>query len=415
MVKLVVLAVIATGCYRPAAEQSCTIACTREDQRCPDDTTCGLDNLCHDTNGPACSDGGVYPCYAIGFSGFAQVCPDPSTVPDTLVLPTVTDPAASGVQDLDTTQAACGHYTQSDGSPVCVLIAKTITLPDGIIRPVGGPPLALVATQTLIVPPTALVDAGNNHTVANAGVVEVGCRVEAATGIDGGAGGAFGGASGRGGKSTFGTNQPGEIAFAPLPATLLRGGCPGHAGGSAGGGAGGRGGGAVYLVAGNLLQVYGTILAGGEGGDAGGEGGAGGGGSGGTIALEAPTIQIDPMARVLALGGGGACGNDGTHTGGGPGPDASLLSAGFTPGGGPSMNSNVDGGVGGRSGTARMTGQASIAPTPNGQDGGNAIDDISAAGGGGGGGDGIFYVVSPTEPSVPDTTLITPYTYVHVD
>src|SRR5438046_2495943 len=139
----------------------------------------------------------------------------------------------------------------------------------------------------------------------------------------GGAGGSFTGKGGNGGIAPGGGNG-GQSVNGNATVTTLRGGCSGQDGNGNGKGTGGHGGGAVYLIAGNRIDITGPgINAAGEGG-APGDGvmnvssGAGGGGSGGMIGFDAQTMTCSSL--ILANGGGGGEGS-GIATTGAPGSD----------------------------------------------------------------------------------------------
>jgi hypothetical protein len=201
------------------------------------------------------------------------------------------------------------------GQPdACFVVGTTVDISG--VRAHGGRPLVVIASDAITV--TALdvsntqvgTDIGAGYDASVCGTFGQGAGASA-NGGGGGAGGTyymnFGG---NGGNAAGGGIAGGTPTPAVTMPVVLRGGCPGQIGGNgngANGGAPGIGGGAVYLVAGNQLDLTNaTINASGAGGSGGGSpnAGGGGGGSGGMIVLHATTIGASG-AKLLANGGGG--------------------------------------------------------------------------------------------------------------
>jgi hypothetical protein len=275
----------------------------------------------------------------------------------------------------------------------CVLAARDITI-GATLRGVGTAPLVLVATNTLTITPTGVVDvsshasatggsAGAAANSASCGLASLG--TSSLNGGGGGPGGSFstlGGEGANGGSGGISGGEPGA-AITTLP-TTLRGGCPGKAGGdgAAAPEPGGAGGGVVYLVAGTQLVVRGAVNASGAGGGRGlpAKSGGSGGGSGGMIALWSPAITVE--GQVFANGGGGGGGADNGVPGvrGGDSPSFDVAGAGGFGGGTTACGAGP--GCGGRG--AFGTGDGVV-----------GVEDMTGAGGGGGGGGlGLVYVVS---------------------
>jgi hypothetical protein len=267
---------------------------------------------------------------------------------------------------------------------MCVLAGSTVDVPATInVRAIGGRPLVIVAATTLTV--TGTIDAssrrmgyrgsGSNGTPCTL----AGEGLDESHGSSGGAGGSFGDKGGNGGNgntnfsSDGGVMRIGGTAGNATAPTAVRGGCAGAKGGDGSGtspgGGGGASGGAIYLIAGNTIDVAMTgrlFASGAGGGGASYSGGGGGGGSGGLIGLDAPTIT---MAGIVAANGGagsggggnnlGAAGEDGTTElyttaalGGGGSlgrGDGGTGSAGAITDGGAGANSDGGGGGGGGS------------------------------------------------------------------
>ena len=291
----------------------------------------------------------------------------------------------SSTMTINTDTSSMCVATTSGGANYCVVAATSIAI-TAKLRGVGSKPLVLIAADSITVSTTSgQIDvashrgdpdrgAGANPTVCVAGTPP-GTRA-------GGAGGSFTGKGGKGGNAAGG-GTGGQAADGTTSITTLRGGCAGQDGDGGGKGVGGRGGGAVYLIAGNRIDIGGSgIDAAGEGGsqgtpNAGASSGAGGGGAGGMIGFDALTITCNTL--ILANGGGGGEGS-GEATPGGTGSDPSETDP--APGG----SGNQIGGNGGpgSSGTAAGPGgDASNGSSAGGSDGG---------GGGGGGAAGLIRV-----------------------
>jgi hypothetical protein len=179
--------------------------------------------------------------------------------------------------------------------------------------------------------------------------------------------------------------KSGGLTVDPVPSASvnqLRGGCPGQPGAGASQPPGGHGGGAVFLYAGDTIDLQATIDAGGQGGSGAPKlaQGGGGGGSGGMIGFHAPNITIGRNALVFATGGGGGEASTNTNLGN-AGADASSTAAAAGGSGG-----NTNGGHGGAGSTGSPT--ASI---NDGTDGSGTSD----LGGGGGGGGGAGLIKGP--------------------
>lgn len=280
--------------------------------------------------------------------------------------------------------SACGTATNT--SRYCVIAGTTISI-DGSLRAVGLKPLVLIASSSIAVKPLARIDVSSHHGATleyGAGGGEATCGsgtppAPAAGTVGGGAGGSFAGFGGRGGAGGNGGagGTPNDVVIA---LSELRGGCDGQQGNGPGiaKGSKGPGGGAVYLIAGNEIDVSGEINASGGAGGGGGSAacaGGGGAGSGGMIALDAPRIMVS--GTLIANGGGGGegseqgqLGNDGTE------PTNVTEAAGGRGGA-------VGGGDGGNGSAGPAAGHGA-----NGSDGAN----VTGCGGGGGGGAGIIKV-----------------------
>ena len=301
-------------------------------------------------------------------------------------------------QDVDTDDEPAPPCTEiltqgdTDHTEVCVIAADRIRV-QGAPSLHGGRPVVLVARHTLIIEPGTAVDVATHRGAGNregAGAPRAACMVSnggnGAGGGGGGAGGGFHGPSARGANATNGGGNGGD----PVGAIALggvRAGCAGGKGGtgSSSGGAGGGGGGALYLIAGDRIEVSGTINASGAGGAGGtkpttsGGGGGGGGGSGGLIGFDAPLVNI-AVGTVLVANGGGAGGGGGAAggLGGIDGKDPVVFGGTFPFGAGGGNGGAPMGGTGG-------PGAADDNPPGIGQD--------SNAGAGGGGGAAGYIVV----------------------
>lgn len=299
------------------------------------------------------------------------------------------------VGSIDTgTSNLCSVQKQSGGPDVCVVAGKTVTV-QGNLRATGTRPLVLAAVTDLTV--SAMIDL-TGGTPGAAGASTGDCLGTAAGGDDGqspggGGGGALGAPSASGGMGYAGATGGAGTGLIATP-TFVRGGCNGAKGGAKGsvaGGAGGGGGGALYLIAGNSIDVQGggTIAAPGGGGAGGLSGGAGGGGgaSGGLVGLDAPGVFVDGTIYANGGGGGGGAGIGGA---GSMGQTGTLGNAA----GGPPAGGGGNGGNGGVGTAAAGTGSM---PASN-----------DCGGGGGGGSIGIVWMnystAGVTGSIVPDAT-----------
>lgn len=280
------------------------------------------------------------------------------------------------------------------GDPVYAILAASVSFaPATTIRAIGPHGFAILATDSITLDAGALIDVSAN----GAGARTAACPNGPAKGQDdtggaaGGGGAGFGGAGGEGGDGnsddffgdTSNGGRGGDVLEAPLGP---RGGCPGAPGGNGNevGGTGGRGGGAVWLAAGNRIELAAGagINAGGEGGGGGirtdsqGDAGGGGGGSGGVIWIEAPRVYSAGILAANGGGGGEGSGGDASGAQGMPG----QLSIVRAPGGTGASVSGAAGGAGGHKLDAK--GLTAADPEPGG-------------GGGGGGGVGFIRVLSP--------------------
>jgi hypothetical protein len=277
----------------------------------------------------------------------------------------------------DATTSPCATNVTSGGDGLCVVDAKTLTVPAGLVASAtGSKPLVIVGADTITIAGT--VDVSSKHMAStHGGGADFGdCGVIASplNGSDaGGAGGSFAGMGGDGGDP----NHVSAVASLGEP-TTLHGGCPG--GNGADNSNRGHGGGAIALIAGNHLEVMGQVDASGAGGASQNDfaplvslGGGGGGGSGGMIILDAATITVDGV--VFANGGGGAQG----------GTTGSSGRAGNDPANGAAGTGGSGGGSGGVGGTGGAGTTADGAPGSAGVAG-------SAGGGGGGGSVGMIRI-----------------------
>lgn len=292
---------------------------------------------------------------------------------------------------IDTGDPSMCAATRSGADHDCVIAATVITV-NATLRATGARPLVLIARDAIAV--NQLIDVGShrgNPEFVGAGADDPAfCMAGTPPGprAGGGAGGSFTGRGGTGGtaSSTLGSGSGGQPADGNVSVSELHGGCRGQDGTGAGKGTGGHGGGAVYLIAGNRIDITGPgIMAAGEGGAAGqpvsgGPGadgaGAGGGGSGGMIGFDAPSIA--GASLILANGGGGGEGC-GTLNMGVPGADPTGTAA--APGGGGGSQAGGDGGSGSSGAAAGPGTDGRHGTTIGGNDGG---------GGGGGGGAGLI-------------------------
>jgi hypothetical protein len=302
-------------------------------------------------------------------------------------LPT-TSPAIPTTIDTDTS-GLCVAYSKGGGT-YCVIAGMDLAVAN--VRVTGSKPLVMIATNALSI--TGTLDVASHTATASRGAgtdpatCDYGIPPNSGNNPEtrGGAGGSFGGSGGRGGlrngqQPATDSGVPGARATINPPA-LLRGGCRGQSGFGAGGAVGGFGGGAVYLIAGVVINLTstGAVNASGAGGNGGataatfGRGGAGGG-AGGMIVLEAPTVNV--VGKVFADGGGGGEGGGGNNPGNyGYESDGTARAQG----GNGNAGNGGDGGAG------------SYGTMLDGVDGNNNGVD---SGGGGGGGAGVIWIHGP--------------------
>lgn len=334
---------------------------------------------------PVDGDPVVPPDAANCFGSFVTVCLTTLPMDDRVV----------GTETKIDTDADCTQVVaQATGPALCVVAARAITV-TATLHASGSRPLVLLATQTMTIGGSGLVDVGSYRLEQGGSVVDefIGAGTASGAtlcgsptnggndngfdaGAGGGAGGSFGGAGGSGASGMNGAGgSAGAAAAASGAPSFLRGGCRGTSGGNGNnraGGKGGAGGGAVLLVAGSGITNAGHIRAGGMGGYGGAiESGGGGGGSGGMIVLDAPSITSSGI--INANGGGGGEGGGGSDVGGGG--NSALAGTGPAAGG----VYNVNGGDGGAGSWSTSLGGSSGATDAN-------------AGGAGGGGAGVVRV-----------------------
>jgi hypothetical protein len=277
--------------------------------------------------------------------------------------------------------------------PIHAIVAANVTLAPGTtLRAIGSHGFGIIATDSITIGAGALIDVSDNGAGARTALCENGpTKGENDTGGAAGGGGAgFAAAGGPGGDgnsdAAFGLISDGGREGAALSAPDgPRGGCPGAPGGDGNevGGNGGRGGGAVWLAAGNRIDIVdgGGINAGGAGGGGGirtesqGDAGGGGGGSGGVIWIEAPRVRSAGFLAANGGGGGEGSGGDSSGAIGNTGPLAITRALGGTG----ASDSGAAGGAGGyKFGEAGL-----VAAQPD-----------RGGGGGGGGSVGFIRVVS---------------------
>jgi hypothetical protein len=299
-------------------------------------------------------------------TGLLRICLQAAPT-DALTIPVLT------VINTDTSQM-CAPV--KSGGNYCVLAGTTITI-GAKLRASGARPLVLLASDSITSTTTGLIDVGSHNGTnpeTGAGADPSTCVAGVTAGVSaGGAGGSF---IGQGGNGGTGGGAGGGAAAAITNVTELRGGCAGQDGETGTKGLKGHGGGAVFLIAGNKIDVPGGINATGEGGGPGvtGSAGAGGGGAGGMIGFDAPMIVSSGL--ILASGGGGGEGS-GLTTLGDPGSDPTTTAA--APGGKGKSNIGGDGGDGSANTVAATGGSGGPGNTP-----------MGGGGGGGGGGAGLI-------------------------
>lgn len=279
-------------------------------------------------------------------------------------------------------------WVNTNQPDACFVVAANITVGStSLLQVTGSRPLVLLASDKITIAGTLDVASHLGAATGGPGTPDPACTAGTAPGTDssgggGGAGGTFIGKGGNGGGGN-GANNGGAAANAPITSPMyLRAGCSGQNGAAGGGGGeGGHGGGAVYLIAGNEINLSGgRVNASGAAGSTGStRGGGGGGGSGGMIVLAATTITTDDNTIMIANGGGGAGGANTGSAGSDPVLSTPLVGGlGGTTGGG--CGTNTGGG-----------GQASNAVGPGGPGPSNC--------GGGGGGGGIGLIQSSAIPA----------------
>jgi hypothetical protein len=324
-------------------------------------------------------------------SGTFAICVDGPTAPTAL-------PA-----DLDTDLSPLCEATQptmwkaSGQLDACFVAGTTVT--GGNVVAHGGRPLVVVAADTITVTGLDVASHFGNATTG-AGFDPTVCGMfarapgSASNGGAGGAGGTFYGATGGGGGMGDGASNSGLPTTAVTMPTMLRGGCPGSNGGAGtqAGGTAGSGGGALYLLAGNKIDLTGATVSASGGGGGGGDhsAGGGGGGSGGMIVLVAMSIGASGAVVVANGGSGGAGGNALANGGNGTDPNPTTPLAAATGG-----NAPINGGNGGN-GFAGPN--AALA-------GADAVGGSGGNGGGGGGGGGGGYIQT-NHPLA--TTMVSP-------
>jgi hypothetical protein len=328
-------------------------------------------------------------------TGLLELCPE-TIMPGEYELP----------QDIDSDDSPPPPCTQIvaqmdlDRTEVCVIAADDIRV-TGAPKLHGRRPIVLLARYTITVDSIAVVDAASHRGGLNgAGEAQAICAqvtsgTASTSGGGGGAGAGFHGPGARGGAATLAV---GGAMTPAIPLGGVRAGCRAGSGGSGNmgvlGGAGGDGGGALYLIAGERIELGGIINASGESGAGGakapaaggGGGGGGGGGSGGLVGLDAPSVILGPTARLVANGGGGGGGGGGVAaaaTAGGHGSDP-VVFGGTYPFQGSGGTPGLPGGATGGNGAAATSGAT------RGGDG-------ASGGGGGGGGGAAGYILIYTE------------------
>jgi hypothetical protein len=376
------IAVIVPACFHPVYDRP---TCGAHGE-CPSGSSCSAQNICESkvevvdggsTSIDASSPGDARACFG---TGLVSVCLAAApTMPLTIS-------GSTTINTVDTSTSSKCVATVSGGEKYCVVAATDITI-NATLRATGAKPLVLIASNSITV--TQVIDVGSHRTTPEfigAGADPMAACMAAggtAAGVRaGGAGGSFNGKGGQGGDGGGGGAGSGGQAGNAITPTELRGGCPGQDGDGAGNGTGGHGGGAVFLIAGNRIDITGPgINAAGEGGAPGttGSSGAGGGGAGGMIGFEASMISCSSL--ILANGGAGGEGS-GTLTPGGPGSDPVGTAA--APGG---TGGTANGGDGGN-GSSGAAGGA-------GANGKNGNSQVNNEGGGGGGGGGAGFIKGP--------------------
>ena len=295
-------------------------------------------------------------------------------------------------QDATPIEVETATLITAAGEIKAILAARVELTTDTKLRAEGSRGFAILASESIQLFNGAVIDVAVNGAGARTACPEpstVGTDRDGGAG--GGGGGGLGGAGGTGGAGDQDSTTPapgGSGGFAPALPDGIVGGCPGSDGGNDNNDPGGRGGvagGAVFLAAGQRIEVAAGagIDAAGEGGIGGsqhgvfnGDAGGGGGGSGGMIVLEAPMVVS--VGTFAANGGGGGEGSGNTNGGrdGARGPFGITRANGGS--GGSSTGSN--GGTGG----AKPDRAGASVTTP-----------LAGGGGGGGGGAGVIRILAP--------------------
>jgi hypothetical protein len=317
---------------------------------------------------------------------------EPKWLPDICDMPAMMDlfmPNASAAfsSDLDT-NCTGGVILQPPGRPICVVRAKTITIPNLVTLTISGQrPIAFVADTALNLNGTLDAGATGSMNGAGGGIQTTGA---AATSNAGGGGAGFGTVGANGGATGTGNGGVGGAVLDPLTLAFFAGGPRAGGGSLIGQTSGGGGGGAILLAACRGTVTTGTtstIDVGGGGGEAqydqilGGQiaqstAGAGGG-AGGYVAIEGLTGVVINGA-LYANGGGGGGGNTANDIGGTAGGNGQR-----------STTVQATGGAGG--GAGALGGRGGIRGTPPTAGGGTT----SSAGAGGGGAVGVFHIFTP--------------------
>jgi hypothetical protein len=316
---------------------------------------------------------------------------NPALVLDQTASPYRLDTGSGVLEEPDGTETPLIAFAvgQDDGPPLLLIAFESLFIANEAVLDIAGTrALALVATGDMQILGSASVGAvgstsgaggDNNEACADGrgadGELQVlGLLVAGA----GGGGGAFSTAGGEG--------APVDGAAVPTPTDAgqaggsqalipLRGGCAGGDGGGDGGSGGGAGG-ALQLVAGGTLTVAATGIVTARGGGGGGVssvldgGGGGGGGAGGGLLLEAMTVKVD--GKLTANGGSGG---EGTRTGN----TTTDGSDGFD-----DRGDRAPGGAGGEGGDGGDGGALGADGGADGQLGTSTGMDLAGGGGGGG-------------------------------
>jgi hypothetical protein len=400
-------AALLTACFHPAYDH---VACG-VDGDCPAGLHCSAQLICESASSAAsdAGTGGPIPPPPIEDAppdAHVPVVPDAQTCFGTGLVKVCLAAAPTGTTTftnavtINTDSGPCVSLASGGNiNNVCVIAATVISV-QATVRGTGTRPLVLLATDSIDIGALGVIDVGSHRNAAE----ELGAGADSDQCIagttlptvnlsgGGGAGGSFtsaGGAGGRGGDNNNNSGIPG-VAGGLAASVGFRGGCPGQDGAGTAKGVRGHGGGAVFLIAGNMINLQGSLLATGEGGAGAGANASsgGGGGSGGMIGFDAPAVTGSGL--LLASGGGG---------GGGAGVFATAAQSGLDPtsvdpasGGAASVNGGA-GGDGSPQGL-RMPGD----PGSVGRDSGT----VANLGGGGGGGGGAGSIKGP--PSLTNTS-----------